>query len=344
MTLFRIGTPSTNQVVPDTTTSFKPALQQPTTQTSVVVLSSGLQPHPKVESPRPRMSLDKLAIASLHDASSAPQKAATAGGHANSFVRVGPSHIAKLTSQREAEIYRKYGDTLRGVIPDTLSLEQAAKLPGLTSSQSEALRALRDKAAAAEQEVVVMEALGAKIPEANKRELDIKIGARTASRSELIDAGMSSAQAFKKKVKLTAADLIRGSRAIIGEHRGFTLAGRTQAGEQLDYSRNAAGRFSESRIREMLDGPPDLRPQLGQRLLEQLEHIQACTKDLPVTFVASSILISLDRKNPGNSVARLIDLAHPVQPQGGQADFDKLKAQFQQGLGNLISLVRQSTL
>jgi filamentous hemagglutinin len=338
-----INTSMSNKVGPELDGPGKPSKSESLATNAGTELPPRRSTFSRLAGSLPRVKIGTLA--SNPQVAATPAKSgATAAGHSESFARLGNGHIAKLTSPREAEMYREFGVALRGVIPDTVPLDQAVGLPGVTPEQAQALDQLRAKAAAGSQQVVVMQALGADIPKADKRELDIKIGASTASRTELIDSGKTPFEAMKKKAKLTAADLVRGSRSLVGENRGFTLAGRTEGGAPLDKSRNAAGRLSESRIREMLQGPPEYRRQVAQHLLGQLENIQAKLRELPVTFVASSVLISIDQRNPQNSLARLIDLAHPVRPDTGSTDFAKLNAQFEHGLDNLIALVRQSAM
>lgn len=267
---------------------------------------------------------------------------ATAGGHSGSFIRLGDSHIAKLTTPREAETYVTYRGLLRGVVPDTVSLEGGNELPGVTSRQKRALQELREWANWNDKRVIVMQALGAKIRTEDKIELDIKIGASTVSRTELIRSGSTRLQAMSKKARLTTADLLRRSRSLVGDDRGYTLAGRTIGGIALDAksSRNSVGRSSESRIREMLDCSPDTRWQNAQHLLGQLKTIRQTMMELPLTFVASSVLISIDKRNPENSVARLIDLAHPVLPSEND-DYEKVNRRFENGLNKLITLFEQ---
>lgn len=269
-------------------------------------------------------------------------KESTAAGHAESFARLGTTHIAKMTSPKEADIYNRFGEQLKGVIPDTMRPERAQEIAGVKPEQTAALQRLQDKAGKTGQEVVIMEAVGGNIDKADKRELDIKIGASTASRTELIASGSEPSAAMQKKVKMTAADLLRGSRAVIGEDRGYSLTGRTQGGENPDSSRFMAGRFSNANIEQMLNVSPEKKPQIADCLVKQLENIRSTMQKTDLTFVASSILITIDEKNPQNSVAKLIDLAHPVEPGNGTVDYKKLDAQFDHGLGKLIDLVKQS--
>ncbi|MFM0068949.1 inositol polyphosphate kinase family protein [Paraburkholderia aspalathi] len=305
----------------------------PTVQTPTGTLS-GLQP---------RKSFKTACSAGLRAALPVKAAEATAAGHVESFVRLGPSHIAKMTSAREADIYQRFGDALRGVIPSTVPLNQAPHLPDVSPDQANALQRLCDKAQQSGQRVVIMEAVGGNIAKADRRELDIKIGASTASRTELIGAGAELSDALMKKVKMTGADILRGSRSVVGGDRRYSLTGRTQAGRSLDSSRFSAGVFSKSNIREMLAVSAEKTPQVATHLLDQLENIRTTMQKTPVTFVASSILVAIDERNPQNSVAKLIDLAHPVEPQVGPADYDKLNAQFSHGLSNLIALVKQPT-
>ncbi|KGT02038.1 hemagglutinin [Burkholderia pseudomallei] len=268
---------------------------------------------------------------------------ATAGGHAGSFMRVGDGHIAKMTTSREAEIYENYRLALAGVIPDTVPPEEVDSRVGVTARQRQAMATFKGSAEMKGQRVVVMQALGAEIAPEDKIELDVKIGASTVSRTELIGAGRTRWQALSKKVRLTAADLLRGSRSLVGDDRGYTLAGRTSGGIALDArnSRNSVGRSSESLIREALDRSPDTRWRNAQHLLGQLQTIREKMHALPLTFVASSVLIAIDKRKPENSVARLIDLAHPVQPFENEADYEKVNHRFEDGLDKLIRLFQQ---
>ncbi|QDH31139.1 filamentous hemagglutinin N-terminal domain-containing protein [Burkholderia pseudomallei] len=268
---------------------------------------------------------------------------ATAGGHAGSFMRVGDGHIAKMTTSREAEIYENYRLALAGVIPDTVPPEEVDSRVGVTARQRQAMATFKGWAEMKGQRVVVMQALGAEIAPEDKIELDVKIGASTVSRTELIGAGRTRWQALSKKVRLTAADLLRGSRSLVGDDRGYTLAGRTSGGIALDArnSRNSVGRSSESLIREALDRSPDTRWRNAQHLLGQLQTIREKMHALPLTFVASSVLIAIDKRKPENSVARLIDLAHPVQPFENEADYEKVNHRFEDGLDKLIRLFQQ---
>ncbi|WP_431099755.1 inositol polyphosphate kinase family protein [Roseateles noduli] len=319
--------------------------------------STGMQPVSAdvgQSSPTPRAPTGALAGLQSRDStrlssSSAPRAALpakapekTAAGHAESFARLGPSHIAKMTSAQEAGIYQRFGQQLQGAIPDTVPVAQAAQLQGVSADQSAALQRLNAKAAQTGQQVVIMAAVGGNIPKEDKRELDIKIGASTASRTELEDAGASSGAARLKKAKMTVADLARGSRSLVGEDRGYSLTGRTVHGDNPDPSRFSAGRASNPNIQEMLNVPEGKGPEVAGHLLTQLEGIRTKMQATDVTFVASSILIAIDEKNPQNSVAKLIDLAHPVEKGVGSADYEKLDKQFDHGLSQLIQLVKQS--
>jgi len=273
----------------------------------------------------------------------APTTEATAAGHAASFVRLGGSHIAKMTSNNEAQMYEKFGGPLHGAIPNTVPAERVDTLPGVTPEQLEAFGRLRETAQASGQSVLVMEALGGGIPKEHKREMDVKIGSRTASRTELMDSGASAGAALKKKAKMTVADLARGSWSLAGENRGYSLTGRTIAGQNPDSSRFSAGRNSEANITQTLDLPDGKGQQAAERLLEDLNNIRGKMRETPVTFVASSVLMAVDEQEPANSAARLIDLAHPVQPGVGTSNYDKLDQRFDEGLGHLIDHVAKST-
>lgn len=176
---------------------------------------------------------------------------ATAGGHAGSFMRVGDGHIAKMTTSREAEIYENYRLALAGVIPDTVPPEEVDSRVGVTARQRQAMATFKGWAEMKGQRVVVMQALGAEIAPEDKIELDVKIGASTVSRTELIGAGRTRWQALSKKVRLTAADLLRGSRSLVGDDRGYTLAGRTSGDcpgrEEFTQLRRPIQRIADSR-------------------------------------------------------------------------------------------------
>jgi len=253
-------------------------------------------------------------------APAAPQEA-TAAGHAESFCRLGGGHIAKMTSAAEAQMYERHGQQLEGVIPGTVSLDHAGALPGVTPEQLASLTKLRETAQASGQHVVIMETVGGNIPKAHKREMDAKLGSRTASRTGLIDEGATPSAALRKKLKMSGADYARGAWQVFGENRGYSLTGRTIGGANPDSSRFSAGRHSQANIAETFDLPDGHGPAAAARVLQDLQRIRTRMQETPVTFVASSVLMALDEQHPENSAARLIGSG---PPGGAGSGFDRL--------------------
>lgn len=276
-------------------------------------------------------ALGKMITNSQRDVSD-PATDALAAGHAQSFVQLDENRIAKLTTAAEATSYRKYSTSMEGAIPrqwdpsDIQDVGMRSKIDAL-------------KVNGKGQEVIVMEKLGGNIPKSQRRELDIKIGASTASRTELDEQAYPNAQL--KKLKLTIADLVRGSRNPFGDDRGFTLAGCNVHGVAQGFDRNELGFRSRNYLRTALgELPADKRPENLQKILTNLKEIQRITSNSPVTFVASSVFIVIDEKEPKNTAARLIDLAHPVEKSGPRLpDYQKWQRRFQDGLKNLMDEV-----
>nr|WP_281431406.1 filamentous hemagglutinin N-terminal domain-containing protein [Burkholderia pseudomallei] len=150
---------------------------------------------------------------------------ATAGGHAGSFMRVGDGHIAKMTTSREAEIYENYRLALAGVIPDTVPPEEVDWRVGVTARQRQAMATFKGWAEMKGQRVVVMQALGAEIAPEDKIELDVKIGASTVSRTELIGAGKDSLAGLEQEGEIDGGGPAAGL-AFVGGRRSRLYARR----------------------------------------------------------------------------------------------------------------------
>ena len=258
----------------------------------------------------------------------------TVAGHADSFADLGQTQIAKLTSSIEVQAYRDFGDVLRGAIPEHQSLQEFHK-EAHDQAQLSALERLAHRKS--DKELIVLEKLGSNIHLHAKRELDIKLGKSTVSRGELIDQGHKNP--CLKEVRLTIADTIRGSRSMIGNNRGYCMAGYKLHGKTQGYGRNEIGLKTNFYLKKALDLPAEQRKKNIERILTDLRTIKEKVENAPVTFVASSVFIAIDENNPENTKARLIDLAHPVREDDSRshADYNKLNHQFNEGISHLIS-------
>ncbi len=132
---------------------------------------------------------------------------------------------------------------------------------------------------------------------------DIKIGKSTTTRYQLVES-MEEGRvgAFFRELKMKLYDRytkssIRGWSAIPIDDRNRAIIGRnseTFLREQLD--RISVGKCAELRS-----------------IILQLNLIKDTLEQNQKTFIASSILIVIDLQHPENVLAKLIDLAHPIE-------------------------------
>ncbi len=251
------------------------------------------------------------------------KESAGAGGHADAFILLG-NDIAKLTSITELEVYQdRKNNGLDSVIPKHRLENQ------LSTAEQEKIQPLK-QARKKGHDIIVMEKAGANIPTENKRELDIKIGAATASRSQLARDGYSMLSARTKKERHNILDTITGS-----QDRGYRLEGAKIHGCKLVSSRLSLSRHTRSNLKQMLDLPKDKMLENTNRIIEQLTNIKQAIRNANITFIASSVLILIDDHQPENTEVKLIDLAHPIKNQKASR-FIKSKNQFLKGISNLI--------
>ncbi|WP_263078916.1 inositol polyphosphate kinase family protein [Endozoicomonas sp. Mp262] len=243
-----------------------------------------------------------------------------AAGHADTFVRVGDKYIGKLTVASEADVYENRTRlNLDSVIPKTKSLEQ------LNQHELDALSPLMSRAKENESmRVIVPEMLGCDIPEEQKLEMDIKIGYRTASTEQLRLDGHKSP--LKKTAKHMVMDTAYGSKA-----RGYRVEGVKIRGKKPKAKRLALTRHSKGYVKKLIGMAG---PENTNKILVDLKAIRNNQLFSDVSFVASSVLILVDEKNPENTVVKLIDLAHPIYSDG--KDFSAVRDENKAAMNKLI--------
>jgi hypothetical protein len=231
-------------------------------------------------------------------------------GHAKNFRLIDKSRkIAKKTNPEEYEIYSNSGG-LRAIIP-------AAER---TSRDNQEISDMGEN-------VIIMQNMFYGIQEQSLVAFDIKIGKSTTSIFQLVESGEESRfGAFFRELKMRLYDhytrsSIRGWRAIPIDDRNRAIIGRNSE----NFLRAQFNRISEGKC-----------VVLG-RIITQLNLIKDTLEKNQKTFIASSVLISIDLQHPENVRVKLIDLAHPIDPDNKL--FLKYKRSFDYGITSLITFL-----
>ena len=253
-----------------------------------------------------------------------------AGGHGGLEFRDERRVIQKPTNAAEENFYGHMRggslDPIRGVIP--------ASYTGNEVDQREMSHRITPPAGGSgSAHEIFIENIAANM--SNPKLLDVKIGARTASKAELHDSGMSVAAAWYKKSKMMFSDAVTGS-----TDRGY----RVVDAPGMDESRMQAGRHSAEHIqnyipRDTVDAWNDHRDQI----VNDLQAVLNAARNSHYTFIAASVLIAVGQEGAtGRPMTRvtLIDFAHPIERGAGTApdpQFAKYHQRFVNGLDGLIS-------
>ena len=182
------------------------------------------------------------------------------------------------------------------------------------------------------------------------RFMDVKIGARTVSQSELMAAGKGASDAWKKKQRLKLADWIRNA-----QKRGFTIVAATGF---ADVGRNRITWIQPEEIFRTYFGKAteitlSMQRALRQSASMQIENIIQSVDWSSYAMVAASVLFVTgkdtrpDRKRdaayPWVCRVRVIDFAHSYYQQElggwGAAGFEKYSRNFIEGLQALHAAI-----
>jgi hypothetical protein len=231
-------------------------------------------------------------------------------GHSKNFRKIAKGRkIAKKTNKEEYEIYAKPGE-LRQIIPFTEKTRQ--------DNQE-----ITDMG----KNVVVMQNLFYEIPENSRVVLDIKIGKRTESKSQLLETKENNViEAFFKGIKMYIYD--RYTRSSTRGWRAIPVEKQNRAN---------IGRNSEAFLKEQFDRINNKTATVAS-IVAQLEFIRHEMNKSQKTFIGSSILIIVDLQKPEKALVRLIDLAHPVDAKS--KFFQKSKENFDEGIASLICFLK----
>ncbi|MFC0547894.1 inositol polyphosphate kinase family protein [Kutzneria chonburiensis] len=246
-----------------------------------------------------------------------------AGGHGGLTFRANKEIIQKPTNEPEVQTYSE----LRGGNPDAISevvppsyeveqVEQRERDYGLVPPpRADGPEVFIDNITATMDDVKL---------------LDIKIGRRTASKEELVQHGMSEADARKKKFKLKISDFVTGS-----DRRGYRVVDMTGLAE----SRLQAGRHSETHIQDFIpQDSPEVWHAHHDKIVQELDGVLAAAEKSDYAFIAGSVLIAVGKDRvtgePSTKVS-FIDLAHPVKKADGPS-FAKYHKNLVDGMKNLI--------
>ena len=247
-----------------------------------------------------------------------------AAGHSDTFAKVGDSHIGKLTSKSEAEVYeRRESLILDSILPENKPLS------ALSDNELDTLAPLLSRAEAEDMSVIVPEMLGKNIPEQQKLEMDIKIGFKTASRQQLKESGHSSP--LEKKMKHVAMDMAYGSTS-----RGYRLEGLKIKGQKPENNRLKLTRNSKQHIKKVIK---QAGPENKEKILNDLTKMRTTLAISKAAFVASSALFLIDEKNHKNTVVKLIDVAHPIYPSS--KEFKGIQSDNVKSLNSLINYIKK---
>ena len=238
-------------------------------------------------------------------------------------MKINEEYIGKLTTASEAEVY-----TRREELGLDLIIPTSKTYKDLNQNEMDALSPLISRAQKDKQmEVIIPERLGRDIPDAQKLEMDVKIGFKTASLAQL--KAVHHKYSLKKVAKHKAIDSAYGSAS-----RGYRVEGLKIKGKKSEANRLSLTRNSKKHIKDVvrMAGTENKR-----KILIDLKAIRGAFELSPVTFVASSTLFMIDEKNPENTKVKLIDLAHPIYE--GYDDFHSKKKENIAALNMLIAYV-----
>ena len=251
-----------------------------------------------------------------------------AGGHADIFIPLQDKLLLKRTTIDESRIYRKRQSLgFDEVIPATTPAAHK-ELPETLVNAIDGVA----RSAAKGESVVILENLGAGIGPQHKRELDIKIGHFTASRSQLERSGHKSPR--RKKARMKLFDIVTGS-----SKRGFRLVGGKIHGKKIRGSRAKLGMNTVPVLARALSLPEPAARKNLEKIFQDLLLIRSAMQVAPVTFVDSSVLVVIDEQNPDNTQVKMIDFSNPVYRENA-ASFDKARLSYLSGLNYLIAEVR----
>ncbi len=170
---------------------------------------------------------------------------------------------------------------------------------------------------------------------------DIKIGSRIVSKKELRAHGNSEGEGTKWLVKWIQTRLFPRMKGTPG--RGYEYV----AQDNRVAARLTAGRNTNDILSQKFD---DLTMDQRQSLLNQLNTILRAHTALPVTFVGSSIMLSLPDDNVKMPHLQMGDFAHSMftsETTGqeavlGRHTYDKYKQNFHDGISSLIDHLEKS--
>jgi hypothetical protein len=249
---------------------------------------------------------------------------ANTGGHGGIQRRAGGQVLEKPTNQVESDFYQMVrqlpaDDPLRQVVPRSYTAAEVAHMEG---------RPAQPGGGGGDPRVYIENIThGMTDPHV----LDIKIGAKTASKQELL-RHLKASSAFLKKYKLKAADKVTGSAS-----RGYRVVG----GTGISGGRSGIGRNSETHLRGYANPDEGSVEHLAQQLHDQVQAIADAAAGSGRTYIGASVLMAVDRQpdSPAGAVrATLIDFAHAFGPgdEGmSQAQYDKYADNFNDGINNL---------
>ncbi|MFE3866446.1 inositol polyphosphate kinase family protein [Streptomyces goshikiensis] len=249
------------------------------------------------------------------------EEGAESGGHGGIANRVGGRIKEKPTNDVERRFYAdmRAGEypALEGVVPNSYTAQQVQAMDGQHGKGNDSTHVYIDNLT-----------FSMKMP----RVLDIKLGKSTASKQELFTS-MSKADAWIKKMKLKAADMVTGS-----SDRGYrAVAGTGLKGK----SRRSIGRETEQILQRISE-----QPSIYDVLVEKLTQAREAARNSGLAFIAASVLIAVDEQPPEESQAdpvklSLIDFAHTFGPgRMGEAQVAKYRDRFDEGIGRLIEAVQ----
>jgi hypothetical protein len=299
----------------------------------------------QLETGPPRTSAASAAEQSHSQTEGAPPRATTSvtesqqapntGGHGGITTRAGGQVLEKPTNQIESDFYQMVrqlpaDDPLRQVVPHSYTGAEVAHMEGRPAPAADQ----RPPGGGSGDSRIYIENITHGMTDPHL--LDIKIGARTASRTEL-ERNLTTLAAQIKKLKIKAVDKATGSSS-----RGYRVVGGTGISGSGAIGRAVVGRESDTHIRGYTapeeGSVQDLAHQLQQKVLEIADAVGRSGQ----TAIAASVLMAVDRHPGGagqDSVrAKLIDFAHAFGPgdEGmSQDQFDKYNDNFDEGIRNL---------
>ncbi|MFD1313316.1 inositol polyphosphate kinase family protein [Streptomyces kaempferi] len=251
------------------------------------------------------------------------------GGHGGISVRADGLVLQKRTNATECVFYErvhKSGDSLGVVIPKSFSVEDVVALEvDLPSGKDSPARESELDGIRSE---IFIENMVADFGDPFL--LDIKIGESTASKSEL-RRHLGARDAWLKKKKSKIADVVSGSSL-----RGWRVVGRTG----IQDGRGMTGINSINHLKEFITSACGT----AVDIVRELHGVRAAVVESSYAFIASSVLIAVDRSlDVANRTPRvkLVDFAHAfTMADLGFDQFQKYRLQFLKGIDNLIAEIR----